>query len=445
VRGLPILAEVAEKYKDRGVVFYAVNVREKPETIRNFLEKRELKIKVALDSEGEASERYGVTGIPQTVLIGKDGSVQVVHVGMATEKKLSEHIEALLEGKQLAEPQDDAEDDGEARRDIRGGAEDAPLEEVWAVRGNYRGVAFDPSTGNALALAGRTGDAVHVLDGDGTKLSEFRIEAPEMDAPTAIRVARLGDAGKRAVVTFQRWGRGVRAFDMEGNELWDYSVGQGVNDVAAMDLNGDDRDEIVIGYNGSTGVHVLDSQGEMLWKYTGIGNVWHVTAGDLDGDGTPEVITTSAQGRVHTFDSQGKMLGNMNPGGYASLVRYARDGNGQPVLVAGSRERSGMLVGMDADGKRLWRTAVGRGEGFWAGAAAAPGRPWLAAVDREHNVVVVEVDQGAILGLFSSDSDAAVGWVKGANGEPLLVMASSRGLKAYRVSPKPDAGEVARE
>ena len=43
-------------------------------------------------------------GIPQTVLIGKDGKVQVVHVGFGGDMNqlLTQELDQLLEGKDLA-------------------------------------------------------------------------------------------------------------------------------------------------------------------------------------------------------------------------------------------------------------------------------------------------------------------------------------------------------
>jgi thiol-disulfide isomerase/thioredoxin len=104
VRGLPVVSGIAEKYKDKGLVFYAVNEQEDEETIKAFLEKKSLKIPVALDKDGSLGNRYLVTGIPQTVLIGKDGTVQVVHVGFmpSMEEELTKQIEDLLAGKNLA-------------------------------------------------------------------------------------------------------------------------------------------------------------------------------------------------------------------------------------------------------------------------------------------------------------------------------------------------------
>lgn len=104
VEGLPQLAKVTEQFKDKDVAVFAVNIEEEPDTIREFLEQRELDLPVLLDAQGEAAKKYEVSGIPQTVLVGLDGRVQVVHTGMVDnlEAELTKAIEALLAGEDLA-------------------------------------------------------------------------------------------------------------------------------------------------------------------------------------------------------------------------------------------------------------------------------------------------------------------------------------------------------
>ena len=94
---LPVLAEVTNEYKDKGVVFYAVNLGEAPKTIRAFLKKVGLNIAVALDTDGKTGGLYEVQGIPQTVIIGKNGTVEIVHVGVAPDLKtqLKGELDAL--------------------------------------------------------------------------------------------------------------------------------------------------------------------------------------------------------------------------------------------------------------------------------------------------------------------------------------------------------------
>ncbi|MCX6995816.1 MAG: DUF2092 domain-containing protein [Kiritimatiellaeota bacterium] len=105
-RSLPVLAGVAARYHGRGVAVYAVNQREPVATIKDFLAKEKIILTVALDREGVAGEGYGVEGIPQTVVIGKDGVVQAVHVGFAPDLKetLCRQLDDLLAGKSLVTP-----------------------------------------------------------------------------------------------------------------------------------------------------------------------------------------------------------------------------------------------------------------------------------------------------------------------------------------------------
>ncbi len=100
VRGLPAVNQVASDYRDRGVVFYAVNQRETPEKIREFLENREnlAGLTVALDTDKAVGTAYLVRGIPTTVIIDKEGVVRQVHVGYmpGVENQLRKELDELL-------------------------------------------------------------------------------------------------------------------------------------------------------------------------------------------------------------------------------------------------------------------------------------------------------------------------------------------------------------
>ncbi|NIA16464.1 MAG: redoxin domain-containing protein [Nitrospiraceae bacterium] len=108
--GLPILTEVAAQYKKDpakkkadgkpGVVFYGVNLAEPTKTIQAFLEQSKLKFDIALDKTYKAARLYKVEGIPQTVIIGLDGTVQAVHIGVAPDlrEKLKKELDTLVAG-----------------------------------------------------------------------------------------------------------------------------------------------------------------------------------------------------------------------------------------------------------------------------------------------------------------------------------------------------------
>ena len=104
VRALPIISEVAAAYRKKGVAFYAVNLRESPEAVRRFLKKYKITCAVAMDADGRVASLYGVTSIPQTVIVGRDGTVQAVHVGFNPDLKrmLQTQLDTLMAGKYLA-------------------------------------------------------------------------------------------------------------------------------------------------------------------------------------------------------------------------------------------------------------------------------------------------------------------------------------------------------
>ena len=103
VQVLPILQDVTRRYKDKDVVLITINQSEEPEVVQAFLKKRGLDVKVALDPDGRLAAALGLTGIPFTAVIGRDGKIQAVHSGATPDlrAKLSQEIETLLAGKTL--------------------------------------------------------------------------------------------------------------------------------------------------------------------------------------------------------------------------------------------------------------------------------------------------------------------------------------------------------
>ena len=104
-QALPILASVTKSYEDKGVKFFAVDLKEEQGKIQEFLKNQNLNINVALDKDGSAAEKYGVSGIPQSVIIGKDGMVKVVHVGFSDSLKTNLPIELdqVLSNKEITQ------------------------------------------------------------------------------------------------------------------------------------------------------------------------------------------------------------------------------------------------------------------------------------------------------------------------------------------------------
>ncbi|MHC5541711.1 DUF2092 domain-containing protein, partial [Singulisphaera rosea] len=362
VEELPVLAEVATAYKGKGVVFCALNQAEKPAEIRAFLKEHKLEFPVALDVESQVGGAYGAQAIPMLVLVDKKGIVQAVHVGNSPEIKetLRKELDTLLMGKSLERP---------ASEDEPNVPKAEGLEEAWSIQGRYTGVSADGDEPRLYAI--QAGGRCDVIDLAG-KLSR-RIQLDGADIQTTVRIARPGK-GTKGLLTFSAWGQTVLASTADGAKVWEETGGQGINDVAAADLDGDGVDEVIVGYNGLTGLHVFSPGGKRLWKDTHRGNIWHVTAGDLDGDQKPEVVCTSAEGKVHLFGADGKPSRTLDPNVYANMVKVApaKGSRTSAVLVVGSGEKGESLVALKGDGQPLWSVGLPEGDGICVSMAVAP-------------------------------------------------------------------------
>lgn len=103
VRSMPVLVEVTDSFKDKGVIFIAVNLGEEPDSIKAFFQELKLSPTVALDADRVAAEKYRVDPIPQSVIIGKSGNVEAVHIGVlpVLRQQLKSQLAALVAGESL--------------------------------------------------------------------------------------------------------------------------------------------------------------------------------------------------------------------------------------------------------------------------------------------------------------------------------------------------------
>ncbi len=104
IKALPMLSDVAAEYKDRGVEFFAVDIGETPEEVRQFLDSTSLDLAVVMDPDGAISDLYQVEPIPHTVIIGTDGIVRFVHVGASRNLRaeLTRELDRLVAGQRSA-------------------------------------------------------------------------------------------------------------------------------------------------------------------------------------------------------------------------------------------------------------------------------------------------------------------------------------------------------
>lgn len=98
---LPHLQAIASDttLAEKGLVVWAVNARETKDKIEPFMKENKYSFSVPMDTEGSVMKSYNVSGIPTTVVIGRDGKVKKAFVGFGPggEKQIHEAVVKALE------------------------------------------------------------------------------------------------------------------------------------------------------------------------------------------------------------------------------------------------------------------------------------------------------------------------------------------------------------
>ena len=81
-RWLPIVEQAHRDYAAKGLAVFAVNEREPESKVRAYLEQQKLDLPVLMDRSGSVGSIYRASSIPLTVVVGRDGNVLRVMVGL---------------------------------------------------------------------------------------------------------------------------------------------------------------------------------------------------------------------------------------------------------------------------------------------------------------------------------------------------------------------------
>jgi peroxiredoxin len=93
----PILRELSERYRDRGLEVVGVSVQEtSPDDIRAYAERYELPYTIGFDGSGHILRSYRVFALPTQFFLDTDGRVHTIVNGPVDEAGASALIESLL-------------------------------------------------------------------------------------------------------------------------------------------------------------------------------------------------------------------------------------------------------------------------------------------------------------------------------------------------------------
>ncbi|HEX2748217.1 MAG TPA: TlpA disulfide reductase family protein, partial [Verrucomicrobiales bacterium] len=100
VKSLPGLVEAMAEFPADKAILVTLNQGETKDQVKKFLEARGLKMAVAMDASQAVAKKYGVDGIPHTVVLAPDGKVAFVKTGYEPDgdKKIAEAVRTAMGG-----------------------------------------------------------------------------------------------------------------------------------------------------------------------------------------------------------------------------------------------------------------------------------------------------------------------------------------------------------
>ena len=96
---VPVLVELSDKYKSKGVLFVGVAVDQSLSMVKEFAKKYKINYTVAHDPNGEAIGRlYKLRSLPSTYIIDSTGTIRYVHVGFGGKEgaKIESEIKSMI-------------------------------------------------------------------------------------------------------------------------------------------------------------------------------------------------------------------------------------------------------------------------------------------------------------------------------------------------------------
>jgi cytochrome c biogenesis protein CcmG/thiol:disulfide interchange protein DsbE len=92
-REAPALQRVWETYQDRDVAFVGVTYRDAKDASLAFIQEYGLTYPNGLDEQGQISDDYGVTAVPETYVIDREGRVAWFQIGEVQAETLARQVE----------------------------------------------------------------------------------------------------------------------------------------------------------------------------------------------------------------------------------------------------------------------------------------------------------------------------------------------------------------
>jgi peroxiredoxin len=87
---------VYRAYKEQGLRLLAINVRQDAKTAAAFVEPLGISYEVLLDEDGDVARAYGVSGLPTTFFLDRQGRLATRILGESTPEVFEQVVKGLL-------------------------------------------------------------------------------------------------------------------------------------------------------------------------------------------------------------------------------------------------------------------------------------------------------------------------------------------------------------
>ena len=424
VQEIPHFVQLYRETSREELVLVGIS-KEDADTLKPFVKKQGVNYPIA--TAGELVAPYSdVQSIPTTFFIDRKGVIQSIAVGYHDFAAIKERaLAADFEGEAKTAPATPASELSESEKPLA-------AVEVWST---------NISASIALATAdwdGKPGDEILAVAGKQlhvlTAAGELQQTVSLPDSFTAIEGGRYGEETR--LLGYSNWGKKVSVMDRTGKELWSYSSMMGVDGAHWGDLDGDGKDEMVVGMNGMGGLHAVSADGKKLWNASGLGNVWNQAVIPASKDRPALIFATEAGGTVRVYDAKGKPGKTIRPlGKYCAQMTARAVGPGGEIQAVALGD--GTAIAFDEKGQIAWSTPSVKDPGAWRGRTFLGGDinkdekgDW---VFREPNGDLVFVTSaGEKLGTLTPGPGLADFVITTANGEPRLITLCASTVTSYR-------------
>jgi peroxiredoxin len=93
---MPAMESLFAKYSKRGLVILAVNVGQRKEAVKAFVEGLKMTYPILLDPDRKMAREYDVVSVPRTFILDRNGLIRYKIVGGASMALLNKLVQSLL-------------------------------------------------------------------------------------------------------------------------------------------------------------------------------------------------------------------------------------------------------------------------------------------------------------------------------------------------------------